>query len=355
MEKIITVKEYLLQIDTFDLLERTIIILLYALAALILHYVVIRVLRNAAERTKMPFDNFLLDFIQTPLALTVFLLGGIHAVSIEPQLPVPYDFMVPAVIKTLLLLIWSGAILKALNKLNERSAAILLRREEFDRDLFYLFKNVSRIIVVFTVFLWALTIWDIELTPIFASAGIAGIAIALAAKDTLANFFGGISIFMDRAYKVGEYIILDSDERGEVVEVGIRSTRIKTRDDVLITIPNSIIANSKITNQSAPNPKFRIRIDVGVAYGSDLDQVEEVMMDLATNHPGVSDDPAPRVRVRSLADSSVNFQLLAWVNDPRVKGRMTHDLIKGIYKTFNEQGILIPFPQRDVHIIGDGD
>ena len=125
---------------------------------------------------------------------------------------------------------------------------------------------------------WVLAIWQINLTPLFASAGIAGIAVALAAKDTLANFFGGISLFMDNAYKVGEYIILESGERGEVVVIGIRSTRIKTRDDVIITIPNSIMANSKIINESAPIPRFRIRVPVGVAYCSNLEKVEEILL-----------------------------------------------------------------------------
>lgn len=341
----------LLEADTENFIERTAIILVYSLVAWILHYIVIRLLRAAARRTRLPFDDFLLQFIQTPLALTLFLFGCMHATLIAPAPKVPYDFMLPAVIKSAMLFVWVFAILRALNKLNEVSAGILLRREEFDRDLFYMFKNISRIIIVFTAILWILTIWKIAITPIFASAGIAGIAIALAAKDTLANFFGGISIYMDRSYKVSEYIILDSGERGEVVELGIRSTKIKTRDDVLITIPNSIMANSKIINQSAPKPMFRIRIDVGVAYGSDLDQVEETLMEIAQKHPGVAKSPLPRVRARRFGDSSIDFQLLCWVNDPRVRGRMTHDLIKDIYKTFNERKIVIPFPQRDIHMI----
>lgn len=341
----------LLEADTENFIERTAIIFVYSIVAWILHFVVIRVLRAAARKTRIPFDDFLLQFIQTPLALTLFLFGCMHAVLTDPAPKAPYDFMLPAVIRSAMLLVWVIAILRSMNRLNEISAGILLRREEFDRDLFYMFKNISRIVIVFTAILWVLTIWDIAITPIFASAGIAGIAIALAAKDTLANFFGGISIYMDRSYKVSEYIILDSGERGEVVELGIRSTKIKTRDDVLITIPNSIMASSKIINQSAPKPSFRIRVDVGVAYGSDLDQVENVLMEIAQKHPGVAKAPAPRVRARRFGDSSIDFQLLCWVNDPRVRGRMTHDLIKEIYKTFNEQAIQIPFPQRDVHLV----
>jgi small-conductance mechanosensitive channel len=155
---------------------------------------------------------------------------------------------------------------------------------------------------------------------------------------------------MDNTYKVGEYIILDSGERGEVVEIGIRSTRIKTRDDVIVTIPNSIMANSKIINESAPIPRFRIRVPVGVAYGSDLEKVEDVLLGVADANDNIEKYPEPRVRLRTFADSSVNFELLCWVKDPRDKGIETHNLLKAAYNSFDEQGITIPFPQRDIHI-----
>jgi len=174
--------------------------------------------------------------------------------------------------------------------------------------------------------------------------------VALAARETLANLFGGISIFLDRTYKVGDYIILDSGERGEIVDVGIRSTRIRTRDDVLITIPNSIMASSKIINESAPEPRFRLRLPVGVAYGSDLEKVERVLLEVVKKVPHVVSEPEPRIRYRRFGDSSIDLELLCWVDDPRFKGPVTHELIKVIHRRFEEEGITIPFPQRDVHL-----
>ncbi|MFA6464885.1 MAG: mechanosensitive ion channel domain-containing protein, partial [Desulfurivibrionaceae bacterium] len=142
----------------------------------------------------------------------------------------------------------------------------------------------------------------------------------------------------------------DNAQRGEVVEIGVRSTRMMTRDDVLITIPNSILANSKIINESAPIPRFRIRVPLGVAYGSDLEQVEAVLLAVAAANPAVVKDPASRVRLRSFGASSVDFELLCWVADPSVKGLEVHNLLKGIYTAFAAHGISIPFPQQDVHI-----
>ncbi len=172
----------------------------------------------------------------------------------------------------------------------------------------------------------------------------------MAAKDTLANFFGGISLFLDKTYKVGDYIIVDDKDRGEVVTLGIRSTRILTRDDVLVTVPNNILANSRIINETAPYPRYRIKIPVGVAYGSDLDQVETILLRIASGSSTILPKPSPRVRVRALGDSAVNFELLIWVTDPRERGLRTHEFLKAIHAEFNKEGISIPFPQVDVHL-----
>ncbi len=334
----------------YDLLERLVIVLVYVVLAKIIDLILIRTLRGLSRRTKMHFDDFLIDFFHRPFLLTVILIGVLHASSIEPPLPNLSGIIIPALAKSLILLVWWAALSSCLVKTTLEKAKRILGTKKIDPDIFLLFKNVSRILILFFTILWILLIWKVNLSPLFASAGIVGIAIALAAKDMLANFFGGISVFMDRAYKVGEYIILDSGERGEVVEVGIRSTKIQTRDDVLITIPNAIMANSKIINESAPQQRFRIRLDIGVAYGTDLDIVEELLLQVTLENNQVVKQPAPRVRLRTFGDSAVNFQLLLWVGDPREKGRQTHLILKEVYRVFNENNISIPFPQRDVYV-----
>ena len=157
-------------------------------------------------------------------------------------------------------------------------------------------------------------------------------------------------MFMDKPFKIGDYVVLDQGERGEVVAIGVRSTRIKTRDDILITIPNSIIANTKVINESAPIPNFRVRIPIGVAYGSDIDVVQKTLLEIAEDNSDVLSDPSPRVRFRQFGDSSLNFELLCWTKEPALRGRTIHELNCTIYKKFNELGIKIPFPQRDLHL-----
>jgi MscS family membrane protein len=220
--------------------------------------------------------------------------------------------------------------------------------------------NLTRLICkLFTWILLFLFIWNVSaylgvsFTAVFASAGIAGVALALAARETLGNFFGGISILMDRPFKTGDYIVLESGERGMVVNVGMRSTRIVTRDDIQIAIPNGIITNTKVVNESAPQPRFRIRIRVGVAYGSDIDRVEQILLAAAAGNQLVSPTPEPRVRFRAFGDSALDFELLCWARRPHDKGRLVHELNQTIYKSFEAEGIQIPFPQRDVHLINE--
>lgn len=218
-----------------------------------------------------------------------------------------------------------------------------------------LFDLVMTILIIGAAAYALLMVWDINPTAWLASAGVIGIAVGFAARDTLANLFAGFFIIADAPYKLGDYIVLDTGDRGEVVKVGIRSTRLLTRDDVEITVPNAEMANAKIFNESGGRwVKFRIRLKVGVAYGSDVDEVVELLERITADHDNVCRDPSPRVRMRGFGDSSLDFELLCWVNHPSERGLVTHDLYMHIYKELNTAGIEIPFPQRDVWVRDTG-
>ena len=238
---------------------------------------------------------------------------------------------------------------------NGITASKRLQKRSIDNNLVRLSLRVLTLVMLFVLFWYAADYFGLSVTAVFASAGIVGLAIAMAARETLANFFGGISILLDKPFTTGNYIILDSGERGEVVDIGLRSTRILTRDEILICIPNSVITNVKVVNESAPEHRFRIRIKIGVAYGSDIEEVEEILMKLTMENDLAVRDPAPRVRFRAFGDSSLDFELLCWARKPQEKGRLIHSLNKEIYHAFNDAGIVIPFPQRDVHLFNDSE
>lgn len=209
----------------------------------------------------------------------------------------------------------------------------------------------SQILLIGAFSYFLILLWGKDPTAWLASAGVVGIAVGFAAKDTLANLFAGFFIVADSPYKLGDYIVLDSGERGKVTHVGIRSTRLMTRDDVEITIPNSVMGNAKIVNESGgPSEKTRVRLPVGVAYDTDLDKAVSVLEEVADQNTSVLKYPEPRVRAKLFGASSVDFQLQFWIDKPELRGRVTHAMILAIHKRFREEGIEIPYSKQDLYI-----
>jgi small-conductance mechanosensitive channel len=299
--------------------------------------------------TETDLDDRLLSLFRRPLLFTIIVVGAFFSISYI-EVAEKSIFYIQGVLYTMVVIIWYVTFIRISNLIIE----FVIRKESdvtgLKKDIIPFVENISKIILFVVALTVILSLWRVNITPLIASAGIAGAAVAFAAKDTIANFFGGISLFVDKPFKIGDYIMLDQGDRGEVVSIGIRSTRIKTRDDILISVPNSIIANTKIINESAPVPKFRVRIPVSVSYGSDIDQVEALLLGIASENTNVVHDPEPRVRFRSFGDSALNIELLCWAKEPSLRGRTIHELNSEIYKRFNDEGIKIPFPQRDVHI-----
>ncbi len=340
-----------LNLSSSDILNAVIAAAIFVLAAVVLDIFLGKVLRRFARLTNTDLDNQLIDVVRRPIFLTVILIGSLVAVSLL-KTGDKFHHFADALVYSLITLMWVVLAIKESNMIIEYTLSKVSDATGLQKSMIPLVKNVALIALVALGIYILLSIWKINVTPLLASAGIAGAIIALAAKDTVANFFGGLSIFIDRPFKIGDYIVLDGQERGEVVAIGIRSTRIKTRDDVLITVPNAAIANSKIINESAPVPKFRVRIPIGVAYGSDIDIVQDALLNVAVTNHNVSEAPEPRVRFRAFGESSLDFELLCWVDEPAVRGLTIHELNTAIYKEFDKRGLKIPFPQRDVHISG---
>jgi MscS family membrane protein len=211
---------------------------------------------------------------------------------------------------------------------------------------------VSKLLILLVVSYILLDIWGINPVGLLASAGIVGIAVGFAAKDTLANLFSGVFILADRPYKLRDYVNLDTDERGKVTHIGIRSTRILTRDDIEITAPNAVIGSTKVVNESGgPYQKMRIRLDTQCAYESDLDEVCLLLQRILEEEVDLCKYPAPRVRVRGFADSGINIQLLGWIEKPEDRGRITHTPYIKVHTKMCEAGIEIPYPKRDINMI----
>lgn len=299
----------------------------------------------ASRRFKLGKKRALFEVLRHPLWISVILIGFLAEVQwLKPASPAGFFFSAAG--QTGLLIVWAIVLVKILGLICSRLSIYYPAESELLR----LAENIGMVIVGVMGTLAIMGVWEINLTPLIASAGLAGIIVALAAKDALGNFFGGISLFLDRPFKRGDYIVLNSGERGKVVDIGLRSTKIVTRDDVLISVPNSIMISTKIINESAPDPKMRIRVKVSVSLTSDVDQVKEVLRTVARSNPLVLPEPKPRVRFRDFGDASMNFELLCWTGNPKDKGKLIDQLYSGVFKEFNQAGISISTPQADVYI-----
>ena len=316
----------------------------------LLKLVIYRSLMKIASRTSTKSDDHLAEYLTKPLVLTTVTLALMMVVSLY-KLPPGLHNATLSILATILLFSWLRAGLRTARITLELVAQNRHRFEIVQERTIPMFDMTIKILLVGLAAYFVLLIWGINPTAWLASAGVVGIAVGFAAKDTLANLFSGIFIVADAPYKIGDYIVLDTGERGQVTGLGMRSTRLLTRDDVEVTVPNAVIANAKIINESGgPWVKHRIRVPVGVAYGSDVDEVCDLLEATANELPEVVKQPAPRVRMRAFGASSLDFELLAWIDHPELRGRVRHDLLKSIYKNLNARGIGIPFPQTDIYV-----
>lgn len=307
-------------------------------------------LGKLASKTKGDFDDQLLKVLAKGLYSLIFYLSLLLAIE-ALQFASGIDTFLKRFVVTLLIISLMVKVLK-ITRLTLEAFSHNKKRFKFIEERTIPILDITTKILIVGAGLYILILsWGINPTAWLASAGIVGIAVGFAAKDTLANLFSGFFIVADSPYKLGDYIILDTGERGRVTHVGIRSTRLLTRDDVEVTIPNSVMGNAKIVNESGgPWEKTRIRINVGVSYDSDLEQVHDVLMEMAEDNADLCSSPEPRVRFRSFGGSSIDLQFMAWIERPEQKGLISHRLIMKIHKLFNEKGIEIPYSKQDLYV-----
>ena len=320
------------------------------LAAAIVKFVVIRSLILFTRKTKSKMDDKVIDAMRGAIFVSVLLVGFWYA-SVDFGFSENIATVIFSLIKTIAIIIWGRAFL--------RIGSLLLRFLGENREkvsviqpaTLPLFEISFKVVIVAGVAYLAMVSWGINVTGWLASAGVVGIAVGFAAKDTIANLFAGIFILTDAPYKLGDFIILDNGERGQVTQIGIRSTRILTRDDIEITVPNALIANSKIINETAgPHTMRRVRIKVSVAYGSDVEQVRQILKACVDNTDQVATKPAASIRFIEMGDSGLIFEVRVWAMEPIFKGRIIDQLNTRVYNALNEANIEIPYPKRVVYI-----
>ncbi len=226
---------------------------------------------------------------------------------------------------------------------------------KIDDIVFDLLIRFADFIIYAVAIIIALDILGINVMPFIAGAGIVGLAIGFAAKDTLSNLISGILLIIDRPFEVNDRIEVwsapaGSATWGDVIDIGLRATKIKTTDNIVIIIPNNEIMRRDIINYTIISEKIRVRINIGIAYDADLQKTKNVILQVAQTTEGVADDPPPKVVVRNFGESSVDLQLRVWIHDARKRMDTISYITDKVKEAFDREGIEIPYPKRDIFI-----
>ncbi|MHC1697879.1 MAG: mechanosensitive ion channel family protein [Geobacteraceae bacterium] len=221
-------------------------------------------------------------------------------------------------------------------------------------QIFPLIRKVFTIFLVCAAMIVVLKHFGYDVLSLLTALGLGSLAIGLAAKDTLANMISGFTLMIDRPFRIGDRIQLASGKTGDVVDIGLRSTRIKTVDNTLLIIPNSELCNSTVLNMAFPDMNSQGRISIGVAYGSDVEKVKCLLRETALENPEVLKEPSPEAYFISFGDSALNMVLHFWVNDYTKIFSVTDQINLQLVAAFTKNDIQIPYPTRKVLLEREG-
>ena len=327
------------------------LVLITTLFVLVLVYLLKRILLKTARNTTSSLDEIIVFRLYRPVRVSVLLYGFLKSLEVgRPGTPPPP--LAVSLLLSIVVIYWMIAALKITDALLLHSASPLRKGVLTQRSLpFFSMLTTAGVAAMGIYFLFLA--WDLDLTAWLASAGIIGVAVGFGAKDSLSNVFGGVSIMADAPYKLGDHLLLESGERGEVTDIGLRSTRLRTRGDIQIVVPNSIMANTKIVNESGGVRRpHRISLHLGVAYGTDADRLKEMVVAECLMVEDVLSEPAPRVLFVEFGDSALLFEVLVSIAHSGHRAPVLDGLHMAIYKRLAKEGVEIPFPQHDVHMRG---
>ena len=339
-----------LSAGTADIISALFIVIIAIVLAKVVKFFVINVAPRLVSQTETTLDDEIIKAVNGPLQVFIVAIGVYLAVAALNHLPGIVSGNMGTALTVVLIYIAGYLVANLASGLINWYKNDVAPHTESDLDdalMPFLGKAVGVTVFILAT-LMAISAMGIEITPLLATVGVGGIAVALAAQEMLSNVFGAISILSDRPYKVGDRISMTDGLLGDVVEIGLRSTRVKTLDGRITVIPNADISKSMVVNYSQPDSKLRYDIKVGISYGADVEKASRILLEIAGSTSGVLKDPAPKVYVTDLGNFSVNLLMQVWLENYRMTWDVPDRIYRETLKRFATEKIDIPYPTTSV-------
>ena len=326
----------------------------------IIGFLIDKTLGRITRRTATKLDEALFDVLRFPLYLLVLVL--VLDASIRRL-----DFLTEAWewwLGDLFFVLYLGVIILMVGRFVHElffwyGEEIAKRTEtDLDEQLLPFFRRIAMILLGMVAVIILLGHFEVDVTALVTTLGIGSLAIALAAQESLKDTISGFMIMIDRPFRIGDRIeIQDLDTWGDVVDVGLRSSRIRTRDNRMVIVPNSVIGKSLVVNYSYPDTQYRIEIHIGLGYGTDIETARRIIVDTVRNVEGVLKDKLVEALFLEFGDSALIFRIRWWLDSYYDTRRMFDKVNTALYYALGEAGIDIPNPQFDVRLLSqrDGD
>ena len=334
-------------------------VLVAIIARLLINLVIGRIISRIAERTKTSLDDFLVKAVRSPLywlLVTIALEFSIKRLSIITQV---WRDRLNDIFFILYALLVFQFVWRTLVSLFEWYSKEVAPNTEtnLDEQILPFLRRVIFIILFVLTGIILLDRFNIEVSALVTTLGIGSLAIALAAQAALSDTISGFIIMIDRPFRIGDRIeLLDLDTWGDVVDIGLRSSRIRTRDNRMVIVPNSLIVKSLVVNHSFPDTEYRIQIELGIAYGSDLEFARETIIKAVSSVEGVLLDHPVEALFLHFGDSALTIRVRWWIESYVDTRRMFDRVNSAIYRALEDAGVEVPFPQQDIHHkIDEGD
>ena len=310
-----------------------------------------RIVRRVTRMTKTTLDDAIINAIAPPIYFLILVYAfrfALGRLSLEFE---ALKFELEQVYFVLFLLIGFITLWRLITYISDWYQAQLAKTGEVElgEQLLPFLRRIVLILLTVIAAIMLLDYFNVEVSGVVTTLGIGSLAIALAAQAALSDTISGFIIMIDRPFRIGDRIeIQDLDTWGDVVDIGLRSTRVRTRDNRMVIVPNSVIGKSLIVNHSYPDTQYRIQIHVGVAYGTDIEEARKVLIEAVSKVDGVLSDRPVEALFLEFGDSALIFRVRWWLESYIDTRRMFDSVNTAMYNALNEAGIEIPFPQRVV-------